>query len=580
MTKIYLYAFYGCSNLNEIVSYIIKPFAISKYVFSSGNTKDRTLYVPQGTAELYRNTAGWNEIQNIVEMGKFSEEEWTSLKALYGKIAPNNTEWAQKWQNVITTVGIEGVGLLDGLTIEDGHVIGIDLANQKLAGQFPSILLTFPKVKEISLNGNHFDGDIQTIIEELSLYVTNNDPSFVSELQSLDLSGNNLTGNIGALAYSMETTPSILSRFPSLKTLKASNNKFEDIYPALPASITNLDISNQKMDRVVELNMSDLSLEDFSSKVPTILLYDKVNRTYKNSINLLCTKADLATFNKYNTKEWAMQLQIDDNQLSIPYVSAQKEYHGESGDTLNVLNMMGNDATDGSSFRIALSFNQGDANFINGVDATDLQTTILYAFGGYRNYPFNFTAADTYKDGIINVQDVICTVNILLDSHNEQAMEARSKKVNMADMEAKPDTDAYLYVKDGKVFLHSRVPVASLSIKADGNVKWNIERLGLSQSTANGNVVAYSLNGTTIPSYEDVVLGECTHAKLYSVSLSDTDAQPISVNFGNSATSIINTSNATNGDMKIYDVSGYRLNKMRKGINIIRNNGTTKKIYK
>ena len=67
------------------------------------------------------------------------------------------------------------------------------------------------------------------------------------------------------------------------------------------------------------MDMSNLSLEDLNTKVPTILLYDQVNRVYRNSINLLCTKADLSTFNKYDTDEWAMQLQIEDNQISIPF---------------------------------------------------------------------------------------------------------------------------------------------------------------------------------------------------------------------------------------------------------------------
>ena len=291
----------------------------------------------------------------------------------------------------------------------------------------------------------------------------------------------------------------------------------------------------------------------------------------------------LATFDKYDNKEWAMQLQAVDNQIFIPYISAQNAYHGESGDTLNVLNMTGNDTTDGSSFRIALSFNQGDANFVNGVDATDLQTTILYAFGGYRNNPFNFTAANTFKDEVINVQDVICTVNILLESNHGTSQDTESKQTNRARMNAgaQTDTDAYMYIKNGKVFIHSRIPIASLSIKAGGNIKWDFERIGLMQSTANGNVVAYSLNGVTIPSYEDVVLGECTNATLYSVSLSDADAQPISVSYrDNYTTNIANTSETTSKDMRVYDVSGYVRNTLETGVNIIHSNGTTKKIYK
>lgn len=504
-----------------------------------------------------------NEYIGSFSIYRFDDTEWQFLGILYTELQQMNVPLS--WN---IAGGAICVSTFEELNIEEGHVVGVSLANKGMTGLFPNSLMSFSKLRSIDISNNNLSGDIAVAIADVKMQ----NPLAFNSLNTLDISHNNFNGNIGLLANCMS----------NLTSLDASNNKFEELFPALPSSITDLDISNQKMERVVELNMSELSLEDLGTKVPTILLYDQVNRTYKNSINLLCTKADLATFNKYDTEEWAMQLQIEENQITIPYVSAQNAYYGESGDTLNVLNMIGDDATDGCSFRISLSFNQGDANFANGVDATDLQTTILYAFGGYRNYPFNFTAADTYKDGIINVQDVICTVNILLDSSDILLQQTGSKQINRAKMAVGTvaETDAYIYIKDGKVFFHSRVPVATLSIKADGNVKWDLARIGLMQSTANGNVVAYSLNGATIPSNEDVVLGECTNATLYSVSLSDADARPISFAFISDTTaSIVNALKAPDEDMKIYDISGYKKNSLGNGINVIRGNGTTKKIY-
>lgn len=519
------------------------------------------IYCEIADGDLYYGKA--NEYVGSFAIYRFDETEWQALGILYAELQQMNAPLS--WN---IAGGAKSVSTFEGLSIEEGHVVGVSLANKGVTGLFPSSLMSFTNLKEIDLSNNDLSGDVAVAIATVKMQ----DSLAFNSLKVLDISNNRYSGNIGILASGM----------PNLTTLDASNNKFEDLFPALPSSITNLDISNQKMERVVELNMSDLLLENMVTKVPTILLYDQVNRTYKNSINLLCTKADLATFNKYDTEEWAMQLRIEENHISIPYVSVQNAYYGESGDVLNVLNMTGNNTTDSCSFRIALSFNQGDANFVNGVDATDLQATILYAFGGYRNYPFNFTAADTYKDIFINVQDVICTVNILLSYDNESSPEAMSKHATIVRKAASSLTDdAYMYIRDGKVYLHSRVPVASLSIKADGNVKWDFGRIGLIQSTANGNIVAYSLNGTTIPSNVDVVLGECTNATLYSASLSDADAQPISVSFlDDNTTNITNTSGTTNEHMNIYDVSGYKKNSLGNGINIIRGNGTTKKIYK
>ena len=520
------------------------------------------VYCEISDGDLYYGKA--NEYIGSFTIYRFDELEWQSIGVLYAELLQMNVPLT--WN---IAGGSKSVGTFEGLVIKEGHIVGVSFANKGMTGLFPGSLMSFTKLENIDLSNNNLSGNVAVAIATVKMQ----NPNAFNNLKTLDISNNSYKGNLGILANCMS----------NLTYLNASYNKFEDLFPALPASISNWDISNQKMERVVELNMSDLSLEDIGTQVPTILLYDQVNRTYKNSINLLCTKADLATFNKYDTDEWVMQLQISDNHMSIPYVSAQNAYHGESGDTLNVLNMVGNDATDGCSFRIALSFNEGDANFVSGVDATDLQTTILYTFGGYRNYPFNFTAADTYKDGVINVQDVICTVNILLDSDAECTQEVRSKQLHKTKISAKSttDTDAYIYFNDGKVFLHSRVPVASLSIKASGNLKWDIDKMGLMQSTSNGNVVAYSLNGITIPSSEDVILGEYTNATLYSVSLSDADAQPISVGFmSDNTTHIVNTPETSGEDIMIYDISGYKMKSPRNGINVIRINGTTNKIYK
>ena len=68
-------AFYGCSGMDSIVSYIREPFAIDSKNFcywSNGKSKELsyspTLYVPIGTSDKYRNTEGWNTIENIVEI--------------------------------------------------------------------------------------------------------------------------------------------------------------------------------------------------------------------------------------------------------------------------------------------------------------------------------------------------------------------------------------------------------------------------------------------------------------------------------------------------------------------------------
>ena len=491
---------------------------------------------------------------------QFDEEEWALLQALYAELRQMGgiCDW-----NI--SAGLSAVASFKGVHITNGYLTGIDLSKMNLTGMLPETLTAFTHLESIDLSSNNLTGDIPTAL----LIAKKANPQALATLKQLNISGNSYVGNIGILA----------SCLPALTSLKAAYNKFEDVYPMISTDVTDLDISCQQMDRVVELNMSDLSIEDMATKVPSILLYDHENQTFRTGINMLCTTADLPTFDKNNTDEWAMQLLINDGQISIPYVSAQNAYYGESGDTLNVQNLNEDNTVEGSSFRIKMLFKQGDANFINGVDATDLQATILYAFGGYRNLPFNHTAADTYKDFNINVQDVICTVNILLEdvsvTQNNFVSQARSSVSDAFGGEQN-----YIYKKGNLIFLHSNTPIASMSIKAAGHINWNVEKYGMMQSVRDGNMVSYSLNGMTLPAYEDIVIGESDdNVTIYAVSMSDIEASPIKVIIYDDVPTSIDSINVNDNRVEIYDVSGMQRNTLTKGLNIIKHNGKATKLY-
>ena len=66
-------AFYGCTYLNDVYSYITDPLSIttSYYAFyrSPYNNEERTLYVPAGTLAAYQADSNWSDyFGNIVEM--------------------------------------------------------------------------------------------------------------------------------------------------------------------------------------------------------------------------------------------------------------------------------------------------------------------------------------------------------------------------------------------------------------------------------------------------------------------------------------------------------------------------------
>lgn len=76
------FAFSDCNELTQVYSYIAEPFAINSNVFSATAKENATLYVPQGTLDLYKEADGWKEFANIVEMSIGDVEQISSESAV------------------------------------------------------------------------------------------------------------------------------------------------------------------------------------------------------------------------------------------------------------------------------------------------------------------------------------------------------------------------------------------------------------------------------------------------------------------------------------------------------------------
>lgn len=493
------------------------------------------IYMQIADGELYYGRP--TELVGSFAIYRFDEAEWQSLSLLYAELQQMGV--TLPWD---IAGGAKNVGKFEELTVREGHVVGFSLANKGISGLFPTSLAAFSKLGELDLSGNNLSGNISTAIAAIRMQ---NATAF-SNLHTLNLSNNKYSGNVGILGNSI----------PKLSSLNVSNNKFEDLYPALPANIVNLDITHQEMDRVVGLNLSEMSFADMATKIPTILLYNHSIRNYNTSINLLCTKEDLTTFNKYDTYEWAMQLAVSNNQISIPYVSIQNAYHGESGDTLNVLNMTDNDNTDGSSFKITLSFSSGDANFDGSINILDLQSMINYMFDEYTNKPYNFTASNLWKDDVINVQDAVSLVNLLLDNNNaSQPFLSKNHRVAEMSQEKEP----MVYIANGSLIINAAEPVSAFDIvvatESDCKINENILSSGFTCSTRQEggqlHIIGYSLSGTTLPIGENV-LGTVDDGYVISSMLADSEANEICTAFSSAPTGIGNNVYSDKATNEVY----------------------------
>lgn len=457
---------------------------------------------------------------------QMDETEWQLLNAL--NITLTKMGKKDAWD---MSMGPKGASCLSGVTIKNGHVKELNLSNQQLKGEFDMTTFTLP------------------------------------QLEKLDISHNQLTGNLGMIAQAM----------PKLTTLDASYNGFSDLFPMLPTTIKTLDISKQTIDRTIALDDSNSDINEMLTQMPTIFAYDHEQQTYTTNIGLLITQSKASNW----YEKWGMHVMYKDGRLSVPYITTPYEYYGESGDTLTAvkLNNDGANSVEGSNFKVKYSFSQGNANFKPGVDATDIQATVLYAFGEYQYKPFNFTAADTYKDGIINVQDVISTVNIILSEAVSQAKvwhpSAARSKANVDKLNVK----ARIYMRNGKIFLKTDAPIAALSIQATGHIHWTLDQYGMNQACSESNLVGYSLSRATLPVGEYVIGTYSGNASVHDISLSDEDAHDIPALLGNGTTTgIEDVTFGGNSQSDIYNLQGMKTNKMKQGINIVKSQGNIRKV--
>lgn len=506
---------------------------------------------------------------------KFSETEWASLQALYDLLATSNPTWAQKWQNIIhADHGITNVSSLAGVEVAEGHVVGLDLTNEGLIGPFPSMLLTFSQVKVIDVTGNNFTGDIADIVSYMRNYLQVN-TTFTSELETLNVTGNSLSGNIGLLAQSNEGSASVLSHFPELITLWASGNQLNDVFPHLPATIVNLDLSKQITNKEIGVNLAEPNAGSIAAAFPRLLLYNHQEQSYNTTpyVRVANYPPTVATRDYSADKPyWGIDISFTNGTPTVTCLNGNNTYRGQSGDKLYVSYPLSSSEVIGSYCYSVFEFLPGDANFTDGVSILDLQATINYIFGDYQVNPFNFTAADTYTDNKLNVQDVVCIANIIIESEEPQSARQIIPQSN------EDVYDAYLFVRDGKLMVSASTPIASFDISFDGSpdIDFNLEALGYDvitrQHSGKTRALAYTLSGQYITSGE-TVLAYFNGAEpvVSTITMSSPDAHSLNATFINDATYIVNMEKAKSvAKSEYYLINGTRISKPVQGINVVK----------
>lgn len=444
---------------------------------------------------------------------QFDEVEWVLLQGIHASLVQKG--WTEPWD---LSQGIKSASTLSGLTIREGHVIGLNLSNTNLSGEFPVELLSLPQLQDLDLSDNLFCGNIENIAAFAMQY-----PDYMQSVTDINISSNQFSGNIGVFAQV----------FPNLESLKASNNRIEDVFPMISPKVSVLELAAQKIGRVMDIHLKDMNVEALATKTPTILLYNHNQQAYNLPVNFHCTTKE----------EWGFDLSYQNNKVIITCSSDDNVYRGMSGDTLNVSVSDSYGSLEGTTLRMKLSFDEGDGNFDGKVNILDLQTTLNYMFEEYTNKPYNFTASNLWKDEDINVQDAVCLVNMLLDTN---AIPAHQLYATTRVATQGSEISTSVTIENGYLKIKSVVPVSAFDITVStshqAEVVSALNDLGFictsKQSGNNLHLVGYSLSGAEIPAGETAIC-ELNSGIVSSAMLADRDANEISATLdGDMATGV------------------------------------------
>lgn len=330
-------------------------------------------------------------------------------------------------------------------------------------------------------------------------------------LRHINIANNAFTGNIGAFA----------ALFPELVTLDAQQNRIEEVAPMISTKITSLNVKNQTIatTRTIDMRKSQ-TMSDLMALIPSVMTYNHTAQTY--SLN-----GTLKIENSLTEPTWDAQLTVSNGQVTLASATGN-EFRFGAEDVLYAV-----ESSTGSSFPVSILFNEGDANFDGAVDVIDLQTMINHIFGkNSASRPFNFTAANLYKDEVINIQDIVLQVNLLLQAQAEE--QSVGRRMTPADEHTEVAT-ARLTWRNGELHLFSEEPVASmdLTINSESEIEWQIpsHTVRSVDSGQNHKAIVYSLGGKTLPAGTDIIIARSKAVTVETVSatLSNSDAERIPV---------------------------------------------------
>ena len=394
-------------------------------------------------------------------------------------------------------------------------------------------------------------------------------------VKAIDLSNRGLTGHT--------LNAATLTPMTALRSLKLNYNQIDEVTGPLPATITTLELSYQHRKSGSSATM--LGLESLPTQttsvgqntgitLPNVMTYNHAGQNFNEHPAL---KVYTTAYTQVGTLTWTA--------VNEAYTFAPSGTQVTLGQDADVVLIAGSGCGANSAIPATLHFVAGDANLSGLVDVNDVQRTLNYVLNTSGGSPFGLWSANTYTqyetDPVINIQDIVCTVDIVLDEQNGAAV--KGYRANESDETYEPDEARNLFYSDGRsIMLESTEDIAAFDLELEG-VSASQVRLMLSgrdwqmsvRGTARGvRLVVFSPTGETLPAGATELLRLSADGVPTNVQASSPEAESVDacVNEG------VPTGIASVRDSEeeaVYDLSGKMVNgkwsngKLPRGIYII-----------
>lgn len=422
-----------------------------------------------------------------------------ALRNLYNRF--NGSAWTRPWtfsDSGFAPEDFPGVSFTEPNELGNVRVAAIDLSDNNLKGDVSGWTLYFPELKTLLLRDNALTGDLTPFVASLTSLVT------------LDVSSNALTG---------------LTALPaSVKSLKKGSQFTTDATAALRDNAAPALCYISEKQQMTLPTLFTYSLADAANVATRCYLTEQSETTTSGYFATLMPQTDgtCATTWRYS-----------------PYVYEQAQDRAIWLHT-----------ADGSIYPATLRYVDGDADMSGYTDLLDVQSTISEILNPALISLFNLSAANTYSDAQLNVQDVVCTVNIVLSSdHTATAAALRPARLKASGADDYTPANC-LYTEGGMLWMQNNDEVAAIEVTLSGvsadevSLRLPASRFQMASRNTDGGSrhIIYSLSGHTIAAGTTALMRIADEqAEPIQATLSDLSAKALGVALGRQTTGIAHT---------------------------------------